>query len=157
VQAESTRLVVLKVPGAEYPDEPWTEGQAAQAGMGPGTPQFRADHLSKLAPDPQRVGDGSWLVLQEIAGDDSDKVEVLTVLLNTMLDGAGPTPDEFARACGEVVRGILSGWAGKPHTARTPWTVRQFLLRHVLGQLEPGGRLHGLSLRYPGDTIEGPG
>jgi hypothetical protein len=158
--AGGSRRIVLKVPTAEYPAPQWTEVLRHREAYAQAPEQFAAAHLARLTADPQRVGDGSWLVFQEIAGDDFDRVEVLTTLLNTMLDSPAQgriDPGTFARVCGEVISGILNGWTGPARIAEQRFTVAQFLRGHVLGQLEPGGRLHALSQRYPSDEIDVPG
>lgn len=163
--AGRSRRIVLKVPRAEYPAPQWTEVFRHREAYAQAPKRFAAAHLARLTAEPQRVGDGSWLVFQEIAGDDVDSVEVLTTLLNAMLDSSGLDspgqnridPGTFARVCGEVVSGILNGWTGPPRIAEQRFTVARFLRRHVLDQMEPGGRLHALSQRYPGDEIDVPG
>jgi hypothetical protein len=77
-----------------------------------------------------------------------------------MLDGTGGSrrePATFARACGDVVGGILSRWTGRPRIATQWLSVEQFLRSHVLDQMARGGRLHELSLRYADDEIDVPG
>lgn len=163
--AGRSRRIVLKVPRAEYPAPQWTEVYRHREACAQAPKRFAAAHLARLTADPQRVGDGSWLVFQEIAGDDVDSVEVLTTMLNAMLDSpeldsprqSHIDPGTFARVCGEVVSGILNGWTGPARIAEQPFTVAGFLRRHVLDQMEPGGRLHALSQRYPGDEIDVPG
>jgi hypothetical protein len=160
LEAGRSRRIVLKVPTAEHPAPQWTEVQRHREAYAQAPPEFAAAHLARLTADPQRVGDGSWLVFQEIAGDDVDSVEVLTTLLNTMLDSPTQSridPGAFARTCGEVVGGILNGWTGPPRIAEQRFTVARFLRGHVLDQMEPGGRLHALSQRYPHDEINVPG
>ena len=157
-----SRLLVLKVPTAERPMRPWSEVQRHLDAFTqlPDQPrQFANAHLSRIAADPQRAGDGSWIVLQSIAGDDIERVEVLTVLLNEMLDEPGRarcTAQTFADCCGAVVSGLLGDWAGRPY-APARLTVAEFLRRHILDQLEPGGRLHGWSAEHAGGEVEVPG
>jgi len=117
--------------------------------------------LARPVYEPRRLSDGSWLTFAAIAGDDIERVEVLTVLLNAMLDHGtaepGCDPGTFARACGTVVSGILNEWTGRPRIAPEWFTVDRFLRAHLLDQMAPGGRLHTLSLRYARDEIDVPG
>jgi len=118
---------------------------------------FAAAHLARPVYEPRRLSDGSVLTFAEIAGDDIEGVEVLTVLLNAMLDGRpvpGCDPGTFARACGAIVGGILREWTGRPRIASAWFTVERFLRAHVHDQMAPGGRLHDLSRRYASDEIE---
>ena len=160
LESGGSRRLVLKVPTSEHPVPRWAEARGHREAYEQAPPEFAAAHLSRLITEPQRVGDGSWLVFQEIAGDDVDTVEVLTTLLNEMLDSGGHSgidPGTFARACGDIVSGILNGWDGHPRIAEEKFSVARFLRRHVLDQLEPGGRLHLLSRQYPADEIDVPG
>jgi hypothetical protein len=160
LESRRSRRLVLKVPTSEHPAPRWAEARGHREAYEQASPEFAAAHLSRLVTEPQRVGDGSWLVFQEIAGDDVDTVEVLTTLLNEMLDSGGRSriePGMFARVCGAVVSGILNGWDGHPRIADEKFSVARFLRRHVLDQMEPGGRLHLLSRQYPDDEIDVPG
>jgi Phosphotransferase enzyme family len=152
----SARRLVLKVTTAEQTEVLRQHQARAQAPA-----EFAGAHLAGYAHEPQRVGDGSWLSFQDVAGDDIESVEVLTVLFNAMLDGSAREtrcdPATFAGVCGAVIGGILNGWTGRPWLAPERYTVARFLRRHVLDQLAPGGRLHALSARYDHDTIEVPG
>ncbi|MGH3202369.1 MAG: hypothetical protein ACRDOA_06055 [Streptosporangiaceae bacterium] len=118
---------------------------------------FAAVHLARPVHEPRRLNDGSLMTFAEIAGDDIEGVEVLTVVLNRMLDGQptpGCDPGTFARACGAVVGGILHEWTGRPRIAPEWFTVERFLRAHVHDQMAPGGRLHDLSMRYASDEIK---
>jgi len=152
----SARRLVLKVTTAAQAEVLRQHQARAQAPA-----EFADAHLARYAHEPQRVGDGTWLSFQDVAGDDIESVEVLTVLFNAMLDGsAGEArcdPATFAGVCGAVIGGILNGWTGRPRLAPERYTVARFLHSHVLDQLAPGGRLLALSARYDRDTIEVPG
>ena len=155
-----SRRLVLKVPvsdrsGSDEPAE-YTRHRAAYAEA---PEKFAKKHLTIPEDSPIRVGDGQWITLQSITGDAIE----MTVLLNSMLKIPGQVPmvgcdsRTFAEACGTVVASMLGQWNGRPYVARPSQTVAQFLRHHLHDQLEPGGRLHALSQRNPGDTIELPG
>jgi len=111
-------------------------------------PGFAGAHLARPLHPPYPVMDGSWLTFAEIAGDDIEQVEVLTVLLNAMLDGTGCDPGTFARACGAVVGGILRDWTGPPRMSADWFTAERFLLAHAPSQVEARRQLHELTARY---------
>lgn len=159
LHAKRSRRLVFKVIASDpaQPGDPaeYTRHRAAYAEA----PEEFRRHLTVPEDVPIRVGDGQWITFQSIAGDATE----LTVLLNSMLRVSGQTPvvacdsRTFAEACGAVVAGVLHEWNGLPQVIRTRQTVDEFLRQHVHGQLEPGGRLHALSQRHPGTTIELPG
>lgn len=156
---ESSRLV-LKVPAAEGVEPALSEHARHRRAVREAPKEFADAHFAPLKHDPVRVGAGSWITFQGVAGDDVESVEVLTVLLNGMLGiTEGPATVacdhvRFARACGTVVSGVLEQWNGRPRTVRENLTVPEFLRTHVYDQLAPGGRLHPLSQQHPDDTIE---
>jgi hypothetical protein len=130
------------------------------------SPVFAAEHLAQLVHQPLRVGDGSWITFQTIAGKNFDHVQVLTVLLRRALDR---TPDEagmpqfsaqdIAAACVAVVKGVLHNWTQTPYFGqKPPITVREFFKLHLpLGHLEPGGRLYDRAQLFQGDEVTLPG
>ncbi|MET9050436.1 NB-ARC domain-containing protein [Streptomyces bacillaris] len=155
----TTRLVLKVVPKGDGP-----LGEAAFArhrrAYDEAPVAFAADHLSALVNEPIRVDDGSWIVFETIAGDDSEDVEALGTLLRTMLGGpaslGGRTacdPQEFVRACGQLVGGILDEWVERPRTAARPLSVADFVRRHLPERIEPGTVLHRLSATHTGDWI----
>jgi hypothetical protein len=159
MHAKRSRRLVFKVIASDpaQPGDPaeYTRHRAAYAEA----PEDFRRHLTVPEDAPIRVGDGQWITFQSIAGDATE----LTVLLNSMLRVRGQMPvvacdsRTFAGACGVVVASVLHEWNGLPQVMRTRQTVDEFLRHHVHGQLEPGGRLHALSQRHPGTTIELPG
>jgi hypothetical protein len=159
-RAGSTRRLVLKRTAAGDPVERLAEVARQGSAYAEAPAGFARAHLARPVHEAHRVPDGGWLTLAEIAGDDVESFTELTVLLNAMLDGTaepGCDAGTFARACGAVVGGVLSGWAGRPRIARERFTVERFLRTHVLDQMAPGGRLHDLSVEYSRDEIEVPG
>lgn len=162
-----TRKLVLKSPVIDEGDIATAEFPRHHSAISEAPGDFAENHLCAPVNDPIRVGDGSWITFQEIAGKDIDAGEVLTVLLNRMLDRPGTRgdpdvephcdPGQFAAVCGQVVGGIMRDWVVDPLVAKPPMTVKDFLGRHVLDQMEPGGRLHHWSLEHPEDwvTVDG--
>jgi hypothetical protein len=159
LHAKRSRRLVFKVIVSDpaQPGDP-AEYTRHRAAYEEAPDEFRR-YLTVPEDVPIRVGDGQWITFQSIAGDATE----LTVLLNSMLRVRGQTPivacdsRTFAEACGVVVAGVLHEWNGLPQVIGTRQTVDEFLRQHVHGQLEPGGRLHALSRRHPGTTIELPG
>lgn len=159
----STRRLLLKVPVTEDSGGRLAETEYArhQRAFTEAPPEFAKAHLTELVREPVRIGKGRFVTFQAIAGDDVESVEVLTVLLNSML--GVPTEEttavacsaaDFARICGTVVSGVLKPWNGRPRTARRKFTVAEFLRLHIQDQLEPGGRLHALSMEHFTNHIE---
>jgi hypothetical protein len=159
-RAGSSRRLVLKRTAAGNPAERLAEVARQGNAYAEAPGEFAKAHLARPVHEARRVGDGGFLSFAEIAGDDIEQVEVLTVLLDAMLDGtAEPGCDAgmFARACGAVVGGVLGEWARRPRIAQERFTVEGFLRAHVLNQMAPGGRLHALSVEYSRDEIDVPG
>jgi hypothetical protein len=155
----SSRRLVLKLTSPGDPVQQQAEVLRHRRACDEAPAAFVDAHLARPVYEPYQMG-GSWLTFAEIAGDDIERVEVLTVLLNAMLDSTAEPrcdPATFARACGAVVSGILTQWTGRPRIASEWLTVEQFLRAHVLDQMAPGGRLHALSLRFARNEIEVPG
>ena len=76
----TTRLVLKVVPKGDGP-----LGEAAFArhrrAYDEAPVAFAADHLSALVNEPLRVDDGSWIVFETIAGDDTEDVMALGTVL----------------------------------------------------------------------------
>ncbi|MDG5807963.1 hypothetical protein P9869_36015 [Streptomyces ossamyceticus] len=159
----STRRLLLKVPVTDDTATRLTATEYARHrdAYDEAPDDFAKAHLTQLEGGPIRLGKGRFMTLQEIAGDDIESVEVLTALLDPMLGTpAGETteipctPTDFAEICGTVFTGVLHQWNGRPHKARQAFTVAEFLGLHIHDQLEPGGRLHALSMEHCTDRIE---
>lgn len=156
-----SRRLVLKVPAVDGSDPVETEYARHRSAYDEAPEPFAQAHLTRPEHDPIRVGPGRWITFQGIAGDDAESVEVLTTVLNAVL-GAGEDLQHyddavFAAACSAVVRGVLEGWNSAPRALRNPVTTADFLHLHLHDQLEPGGRLHAMSRRLSGDTVDLPG
>ncbi|WP_328676315.1 hypothetical protein [Streptomyces sp. NBC_00343] len=130
------------------------------------SPDFAAAHLAKLVHQPLRVGDGSWITFQTIAGKSFDDVQVLTVLLRRALDRTPAevgvprfSAQDIAAACVAVVQDVLHSWTQTPHFGKEPsLTVREFFGLHLpLSHLEPKGRLYDRAQLFQGDEVTLPG
>jgi hypothetical protein len=161
LEERSTKLVLKTVGTAE---EPIALGEFARHrhAVEKAPEDFGEVHLSALWRDPIRIGNGTWIVLQELVGDGDLEVEPLAVLLDHALGRApGGTPrrpavdidaDGFARTCGEVVEVILRKWVGHPYTPKEVG-VTEFLGAHLGKHLTDPGRLLGHVREHPGRTI----
>jgi hypothetical protein len=155
LHAGAARRLVLKVAVSPENEEPaeYTRHRAAYAEA---PEEFARRHLTRPQDAPIRVGNGQWITLQSMAGDSLE----MTVLLNGMLKVENESltvscdSRAFAAACGTVVTSLLGEWNRKPDIARPGHTVAEFLRYHLDDQLEPGGRLHSVSQRHRGATIE---
>jgi hypothetical protein len=156
---QTTRRLLLKVPVTDDTAIRLTQTEYARHrdAYDQAPDNFAKAHLTQLDGDPIRLGKGRFMTLQEIAGDDIESVEVLTVLLNSMLEMSAEipcTPKKFAEMCGTVFDGVLQPWNGRPRTAGQAFTVAEFLGLHIQDQLEPGGRLHSWSMEHRTNRIE---
>jgi len=162
--AETTTVLILKILGVhsgpvrdiEYGRHRRAEREA---------PGFAKAHLSTFAHEAITAPGRRWITFQRIAGKSLEKTEVLTVLLRRMLgiaDEVEPTgtalitcdPPTFADACRKVVAGVLWDWAGPPFIPPGErWNVATFFRRHLLDQMEPGGRLAGWAQRHQGEEV----
>ncbi|MEV7307890.1 MULTISPECIES: hypothetical protein [Streptomyces] len=159
----STQRLLLKVPATDDTGIRLIESEYVRHrnAYDEAPAEFAEAHLTRPVREPVRVGKGRFVTFQAIAGDDIESVEVLTALLNSMLGTAAEdateiacTAGDFAEICGTVVRGVLHSWNGRPRTRPQAFTVAEFLGLHIQHQLEPGGRLHALSMEHRGDRIE---
>ncbi|MDQ1041580.1 hypothetical protein QFZ75_008082 [Streptomyces sp. V3I8] len=161
---DKTTKLILKVPAQDGEKLRLNEFARHRAAIKQ-APAFAAAHLSKTAHPPIRVGDGSWITFQRVAGRTLEDTEVLTVLLFRMLDRSstaesGPEPvscdsPTFTNACATVVAGVLGEWAEHPDMdEHAPMmSVADFLTLHLAGQFEPGGRLHPYAQLHQGDML----
>ncbi|WP_329173010.1 hypothetical protein [Streptomyces sp. NBC_01477] len=160
---EKAAKLILKVPMGDGEDLRRIEFARHRAAVKE-SPAFAGQHLSTTVHTPIRVGDGSWITFQKVAGRTFEDTEVLTVLLYRMLDrpgiaeqpGVEPVRSDsatFTAACGQVVAGVLGDWAVHPDMdeKQPPLTVAAFLDLHLAGQFAPGGRLHPYALLHQGD------
>jgi hypothetical protein len=161
--AKRTTKLVLKTVGTA--DEPIATSEFARhrRAIQEAPVPFAQAHLAKLWGDPVRVGDGTWLTLQDIAGEGGGEIEPMAVLFAHALGHAPAAdtpssqvvdidPDGFARACGSVVGTVLREWAGHPH-APDAVDVTTFLRKHVDNHLADPTRLLPYVRRYPDGTI----
>ena len=160
--ARSSRRLIMKVPDPPAgPIRDLEYGRHSAAVLHGG--DFSKSHLSTYAYDAVPCPGRRWITFQYVVGQNLESTEPLTVLLRRMLgvtqegddDRIECDPETFARACGNVVAGVLGEWAGKPYLLEGPngWTVPEFFRRHLFDQLEPGGRLYEWLSRYAGDEI----
>ncbi|MEV6648765.1 NACHT domain-containing protein [Amycolatopsis sp. NPDC051371] len=161
-RSRTTKLVLKTVGSA---DEPIEEAEFARHRLAveeaPGN--FAQAHLARLWGDPIRVGDGTWLALQEVAGEGGGEIEPMAVLLGHVLGdvpsgaaGSGAVdidPDGFARACGSVVGTVLHEWVGPPYTPDVT-NVAAFLRHHTGSRPTETTRLLPYARQYAGQTIE---
>ena len=127
--------------------------------------EFAERHLIAPVGEPIRVGDGTWITFQEIAGGSFQDYRVLSALLagvpQAKVSGVDPglvSPcdrDSFAAVSAAVVRGLLADWAGKPELVEMP--VADVLRRHLQHRLDPGQPLHAEASRWPEPWLTLPG
>ncbi|UVS78443.1 NACHT domain protein [Actinokineospora sp. UTMC 2448] len=159
---DRTVKLVLKTVGGE--DEPIEANESTRhrRALKEAPEEFARAHLTQLWGEPVRVGTGTWLAFQEIAGDGGDEIEPMGVLLEHAL-GQAPagrplsrlldiTPVEFAKACGSVVDSVLREWAGPPHTPESV-DLTAFLGRHLGNHLTSSGPLLSHARQHIGRTI----
>ncbi len=131
---------------------------------------FGPAHLSALAHEPIRVGDGTWITFQHVVGGGPQPYHVMTSLLagdsTANIDGLSVEPvacprSEFVNVCMDVVDAILSGWAEKPLLELV--SASDFIRRHLRYRATPGRPLYQLSrnwtmqrVKFPGEPVELP-
>ncbi|ADP79498.1 ATP-binding protein [Pseudofrankia inefficax] len=159
--AERARKLVLKLDRVPAGDAGTSEYARARRAI-KDSPEFARVHLAAPVRGPVRVGDGTWLAFQEIAGHDPTDYRVLAALFAGMLgsalgtsDGVDPVtcdPATFVATCRRLVDGVLVEWARQP---KTEVCTSQHFLRAILGnRLAPGQPLHRLASELPRDRID---
>jgi len=127
--------------------------------------EFAERHLIAPVGEPVRVGDGSWITFQEVAGGSFKDYRVLSALLagvpQAKVTGVDPglvslcDRASFAAVCTAVVHGLLADWAGKPTMVEVP--VADVMRRHLQHRLEPGQPLHAEAARWTEPWLTLPG
>jgi hypothetical protein len=121
-------------------------------------------HLANVLHDPIRVGDGTWITVQEYADVGIDEACVLTALLGAVpgvslpgirTTGTGVDVADVATVCAMVCASILASWVRVPEVERL--AVSDFLRRHLADRVAPGKALSNLASRWPGRRIRLPG
>lgn len=173
-QAHGTKLL-LKLDN--IPDELLAESEFARQreALKYAPPSF-AGRLTPLAPeghDLVAVGDGRWIMFQEVAAmpiDGMDRtveihdLDVLSkALASVSADGpvpaTGPSTEEpvhcsseaFVSFCVEVVRAVLDDWAG--HPAVEPMGSAKYLRLHLQARLDEGQPLQTIAGRLEHDWL----
>ena len=128
-------------------------------------PNFAEQHLIAQVGEPIRVGDGSWITFQEVAGGSFKDYRVLSALLagvpQAKVTGVDPglvslcDRASFAAVCTAVVHGLLADWAGKPTMVEA--SVADVMRRHLQHRLEPGQPLHAEAARWTEHWLTLPG
>lgn len=138
---EGARRLVLKIDEeGDFERPEYTQQKKARAD----SPDFAREHLATAVHQPIAVGDGRWIVFQEVAGGSMRTYGVLTRLLDaaTGADATDADAEAFARACRTVVHSTLRDWAVIPR--RTPMTASEYVREHVGPRLNRPGRLRDL-------------
>ncbi|MEO3808356.1 hypothetical protein ABGB17_05075 [Sphaerisporangium sp. B11E5] len=105
---------------------------------------FPEAHLARTAHQSLPVGEGRWIVFQEVAGPAMERTIMLSTLLEAVRSGQD-SPELFTSACETIVHSVLDAWAVHPAAFAEDMTASEFL-RHVLvDKLRPGTKLQTLA------------
>ncbi|MGE5156003.1 MAG: hypothetical protein ACM3JP_00720 [Betaproteobacteria bacterium] len=159
-RGRGTRRLIMKYEPAGGPTEYSRLGEAWEKAR-----PFARRHLPRAVHEPIPVGDGGWVLFQELAGSDLGRYGVLTALLAGVphsgvtargdIEPVACDRHTFAGVCAAVVDGMLRELAVRPDIEAQEASA--FLESHFGDRTRPGGRLRALAHNYPDPFLLLPG